>query len=136
MKRLLIISLLFLLSLTACGGGGFDKYTSQDAIDAFQAAGLEAENPTAIDPNEDNPVPKTFVEGQRFLIPSMGEDRGGRVFSFASEGELAQLRDYYEGFSGMLGSWVSVKDNLVLQVSVDLPREQWLEYEAVFQGLE
>lgn len=134
LKRLLPLTFLLLLLLVACGGQT-TSYTSDDAIDAFRAAGLEVGDTIPMDPNEETLAPKTWVEGQRFLIPSLGEDRGGRVMSFANDADLQVMQDYYEGFSGLLASWVSVKDNLLLQVSVDLPREQWLEYEAAFQSL-
>lgn len=114
----------------------FQKYTSQDAIDAFIAAGLEAESPEPVDPNDQSPLPKTFVEAQRFFIPSLGEDRGGRVFSFANQRELDIVRDYYEAFTGALASWVFVKDNLIVQIAADYPREQALLYETVLGSLE
>lgn len=112
-------------------------YTSADVIAAFQAAGLEIGATTPIDPaTEGGLVPKSYLEGTRFLIPSLGGDQGGRVFSFASTAERDMVFEYYQnlplaGFS----TWVSANGLLVLQINNLLPRDRWLEYEAVFQGL-
>jgi hypothetical protein len=130
----ILLPLLLCSFLSACGGQK-QPYTSEDAIAAFRTAGLEVGDTIMMDPNENSILPKTWVEAQRFLIPSLGEDRGGRVFSFANDDELKVIQDYYEGFTGVLANWVSVKDNLVLQIGADLPRDKWLEYEAAFQSL-
>mgnify|MGYP001117553000 CR=1 FL=1 len=139
MSRLTLLLLVVVLVLTACGGSApreFQRYTSQDAINAFVAAGLEAESPTPIDPNEETLLPKTFVEGQRFLITSLGEDRGGRVFSFENEKELNAIKDYYEAFSGLFGSWVFVEANLVVQIGNDLPKAKAEQYERALAALD
>ena len=111
-------------------------YTSMDVITAFQAAGLEvgAVKPLAVEPG--SPLPQSYMEATRFLIPSLGEGNGGRVFSFANVTERDMVYEYYKylplpGFS----SWVSANGLLVLQINSALPREWWLEYDAVFQGL-
>lgn len=122
-------------SVTESQGFEFQKYDSTDAIAAFQNAGLEVGSIIPEVQEAGGLRPNTWVEGNRFLIPSLGDDRGGRVLSFASQNDLRIIEDYYKGFSGFLASWVSVKHNLVLQVGADLPREQWLQYEKVFQAL-
>ena len=57
-------------------------------------------------------------------------------YHFESPEELAFVRDYYQGFTGMLGSWVFVKDNLVFQVRNDLPKAMAEQYEVVLNSLE
>lgn len=112
----------------------FYKYTSQDAIDAFVAAGLEADNPVPLELDGHSPLPPTFVEAQRFQMPAL-EGRSGRIFSFESEGELQMVRDYYEGFTGAQANIVIVSDNLLLQISADAPEELADAYRAALETL-
>jgi hypothetical protein len=98
----------------------FRRYSSQDAIDAFIAAGLEAESATPLEVNGHSPLPPTFVEAQRFQMPSSG-DRTARVFSFESVSDLQAVKAYYEGITGSQASLVIVKENLLLQVSTSIP---------------
>ena len=98
----------------------FQVYSSQDAIDAFIAAGLEADAPTPLEVDGHSPLPPTFVEALRFQMPSFG-DRTGRVFSFESPADLKAVKAYYEGFTDSQASLVFVKENLLLQISADVP---------------
>lgn len=113
------------------------SYSSADVIAAFQAAGLEVGSTSAIPTDDPGPVPNSYVEATRFLIPSLGPDSGGRVFSFASGGERDMVLEYYQnlplaGFT----TWVTADGLLVLQINNQLPRERWLEYVAVFEALQ
>ncbi len=113
------------------------SYSSADVIAAFQAAGLEVGDTSVIPTDDPGPVPNSYVEATRFLIPSLGPDSGGRVFSFASVGERDMVLEYYQnlplaGFT----TWVTADGLLVLQINNQLPRERWLEYVAVFEGLQ
>ncbi len=112
------------------------SYTSGDVIAAFQAAGLEVGTVSPLEVEPGAPLPQSHIEASRFLIPSLGEGNGGRVFSFANQTERDMVYEYYQnlplaGFS----TWVSANGLLVLQINSSLPRERWLEYEGVFQGL-
>lgn len=113
------------------------SHMSGDVIAAFQAAGLEVGSTTVLSPNSDaSLMPKTYAEGTRFIIPSLGSDRGGRVFSFATTADRDAVTSYYDTIAASgLTNWYSVNGLLVLQINGDLPSERWLEYEAVFQGL-
>ncbi len=111
-------------------------YTSGDVLAAFQAAGLEVGtvSPLVVEPGA--PLPQSYVEASRFLIPSIGEGNGGRVFSFANIRERDMVYEYYLHLPlPGLSTWVSANSLLVLQINDALPRDRWLEYEAVFQGL-
>ena len=74
----------------------------------------------------------------RFLVPSLGEDKGGRILVFANADDLASARDYYVKLgesSAILFSWVFVKDNIVVQINGTLPEEQAKKYETALNGL-
>lgn len=101
--------------------------TSQDALDAFTAAGLEVVSPELLSA-DDGPRPDTFIEGQRFIVPSVGVNHGVRVFSFDSQQDLEIMQAYYESFGGFLASWVYAHENLLMQTSIDMPEELALQY--------
>lgn len=113
----------------------FRRYSSQDAIEAFIAVGLEAEAPTPLELDGHSPLPPTFVEAQRFQMPSSG-DRTARVFSFESASDLQAVKAYYEGITGSQASLVIVKENLLLQVSASIPAEVADAYQGALDSLD
>ena len=86
-------------------------------------------------------MPGTFEEGTRFVIPSLdkdpaGRDLGGRVFTFESEEDLAEIRDFYEDLgeaSGSFFSWVFAEGDVLVQISGRLPEDQARQYEAILE---
>ncbi len=114
---------------------GAPSLTVVQAIKAFENAGLECLEPTPISTSDSSPVPKTFSEGVRCVVPSVSPDHGFRIFSFSSEDNLQMVKDYYEAFTGFLGSYVYVKENLLFQTSVSMPVELVEEYQRVFESL-
>lgn len=137
MKKLVVLVLIALL-LSACGGGSSQSYTSQDVIDAFQAAGLEAENPTTM-AAEDYGAAPMVGEGTRFFVPSLGEGSGGRVVVADNAEDRDKLADFYISMgkeSALLFSWVFVKDNTVVQINGSLDEATARQYEAALAAME
>ena len=131
MKRnivLLILAVLFTV-FSSCNN---TKLTIDQAIQAFRDAGLECENPQPVATNDDSPLPKTFLAAQRCVVPSVDSDHGLRVFEFDNDKDLKMVKDYYEGFSGIFGSYVYVRDNLLFQTSVSMPKDLSIKYQEVF----
>lgn len=135
MKKCLAVVLLFVLSLVACGGNQ-SSLTVDQAMQAFRDAGLECENAEPIATNDGSPLPKTFTNAQRCVAPSVGDDHGLRVFAFENEQDLVMVKDYYEAFTGLFGSYVYVRDNLLFQTSVSMPKETAEQYREVFATFE
>lgn len=116
----------------------FEKWTSEQVIKAFKAAGLEAEEIRPMTKDDYGMAPMTAVEGTRFLIPSLCSDCGGRVFSFASPEDLEMMKAYYVELgrvSAIFFSWVFVKDNILVQINGDLPEEKAKQYEAALDAM-
>lgn len=116
----------------------FQLHTSQDAIAAFQAAGLEAENPRPLLEEDYGIAPQVAQEGTRFLIPSLCAECGGRVFSFSSPQNLDILKTYYVTISESspaFFTWVFEKDNILVQINGDLSEERAREYETALESL-
>jgi hypothetical protein len=115
---------------------GLGEPSSEEVVRAFSREGLEVGVFYPVEEEGPAPVPKTYKEGTRFTIPSLGEDFGGRVFTFESEEDLQPVRDYYEGLGkgvGMFNSHVYVEGNVLLQINGQLPKDQADDYEAVLR---
>jgi hypothetical protein len=114
------------------------RFTADEVVAAFQAAGLEAESARPLT-RDDYQMAPLVGEGLRFLIPSLCEDCGGRVFAVENVEERDRLAKYYldlPTISAMLFSWVYVRDNIVVQINGDLPDERAAEYERALAALD
>jgi hypothetical protein len=114
----------------------FQKWKNAQIIDAFKAAGLEAENPRPMSqPQDYGQIPMIDVEGTQFNMPSLGEDGIGHIYSFASEGEIEKMIKYYSDASTDNFSWVYVKDNILVQLDGRLDEEKAKQYEAAMGNI-
>jgi hypothetical protein len=91
-----------LLLLAAYYGLGLDNRlqaltssSSEGVVKHFKDEGLEAGDYYDVDDEKGppSPVPRTYRDGTRFTIPSMGRDtsgepKGGRLFTFDSQEDL------------------------------------------------
>jgi hypothetical protein len=121
--------------------------SSEEVVEAFREEGLEVDEAYPVErqegasPGVRSRLPGTYEEGTRFVIPSLGRDPagrelGGRVFTFESEEDLAEVRDFYEGLGeagGSFFSWVFAEGDVLVQISGRLPEDQARGYGA---GLE
>lgn len=135
MKTIVLLSIICLL-VAACGTGPSTQLTADQIIDAFKAAGLEAEGVRLMTKDDYGMAP--FVcKGVRFFIPSLGEDQGGRLFICDNAEDRDALAKYYNELgqtSTAFFSWVYVNDNILVQINGNLPEEQARKYEAAFNG--
>jgi hypothetical protein len=114
------------------------KPTNADAVlAAFKAAGLEAESPKAMT-RKDYGLAPYVCKGIRFLIPSLGEDAGGRAFFCPRKGDGDKLAKYYNSLgeqSAILFSHVFQQPPYLVQINGDLPDEQAAKYEEALAAL-
>ena len=125
------------LGLVACGGAPTAQVTSDSVISALKAAGLEAEAPTKMAPNDFGVAP-VLCEGTRFLVPSLGPDNGGRVFICKNADDAAKTKAAYDAMgkeSGLLFSWAFTKGNVVVQINGDMDEAQAKQYETIINAL-
>ena len=132
-KNILLIAFLpLLIYLTACkSGGNGQAVTANDVISAFIHAGLEAESPREMT-KEDYGVAPFVCEGTRFLLPSLGEDKGGRIFICESQTDLESLATYYNELgksSALFFSWVFIKGQVLVQINGELDESIAPKYE-------
>ena len=110
--------------------------SSTEVVQAFRDAGLEIGESYPVEEElgwEQRPVRRTYAEATRFRIPSLGEDAGGRVFVFASEEDLAAVRDYYEGLKRLVVPHIYVEGLVLVQISDQLPETEAEKYGAVLK---
>jgi hypothetical protein len=134
-----LILLVSVFALISCGSEPTTTVTSQDVADAFVSAGLEAEETRPLTKDDLGMAPMTMTEGTRFLIPSLCEDCGGRIMTFANTTDRDAVKTYYDELgrsSALFFSWVFVKDNILVQINGDLPEEQARQYESVLNSLD
>ncbi len=116
----------------------FIRWTSDQVIKFFKAAGLEAENAMPMTKEDYGMAPYVAIEGTHFFIPSLCSDCGGRIMSFATPEDLEKTRAYYVELgkeSAIFFSWVFVKDNILIQINGDLPEKTAKKYEAALDDL-
>lgn len=142
LKRGLLPVLLAILItgiLTACGNDDAESYlTNQEVIDAFQNAGLEVEDASEMTKDDYGIAPMKAEEGTRFLIPSLGDDAGGRVFTYDNESDLDEMQEHYDSMgkeSAMLFSWTIKYKNVLVQINGDLSEEEYNEYKKALESL-
>ena len=121
----------------------FRNPSSEEIVEAFREEGLEVGETSPIEKGEgpiSSRTPGTYEEGTRFVIPSLGKDSagrdlGGRVFTFDSEEDLAEMRDFYEDLAetGFFFTWIFVEKNVLVQMNGELPEEGARKYEAVLK---
>ncbi|BAC14884.1 hypothetical protein [Oceanobacillus iheyensis HTE831] len=143
MKKVLFFAIILsVLTLAACNNeeaGGEDKITTDDVISAFNDAGLEAESPSEMTNEDYGIAPMKADEGVRFLIPALGEDSGGRVFTYSDESDLDEMKEHYDSMgeeSAMLFSWTIKHKNVLVQINGDLEEDTYNEYKSALESIE
>lgn len=110
----------------------FMIWNTQQVVDAFKIAGLEAENARPMTVDDYGMAPMLALEATRFIIPSLCADCGGRIMSFNKNEDLEVVKNYYDELaksSALFFSWVFVKDNILVQINGDLPEPIAKQYE-------
>ena len=125
------------LILSACSNstGGGDKVTTSTIIEAFKEAGLEAENPTDLAQKEFGNIRE---DGKRILVPSLGEDSGGRLFKFKKASDLKEAKSYYDELSNagpLFFSHTYSKGDFLLQMNGEMDDAQFEKYKKVLDEI-
>ena len=75
--------------------GSTEPPGSAEVVQAFRDAGLEVGEPYPVEQELGwgaRPVPRTYGEGTRFLVPSLGEDAGGGLRLRVGDGPARRAR--------------------------------------------
>ena len=116
--------------------GSVEPPGSAEMVQAFRDAGLEVGEsyPVEHEPGWDQiPVPRTYEEATRFLVPSLGAEAGGRVFVFGSEEDLRAVRGFYEGLASSERPYVYDEGLVLVQISNQLPEGEAEGYATVLR---
>ncbi|GEL76304.1 hypothetical protein [Tenuibacillus multivorans] len=139
MKKVLMFFMLMTVLLLGACGGDFATHTVDDAVQAFKEAGLEVEGVREMTKDDYGIVPMKDKEGVRFLIPSLGENNGGRIMSFDNEDDLDEVKKVYDDVgkeSAMLFTWTIKHKNILVQINGDLEESKYNEYVKALETLE
>ncbi|WP_272031232.1 stress protein [Oceanobacillus kimchii] len=141
MKKYLfyLISFAFILTLAACNNAdASESLTTDDVVSAFKDAGLEAEEPREMTKDDYGIGPMKAEEGTRFLIPSLGDDSGGRILTYDKESDLDEMKEYYDSMgeeSAILFSWTIKHENVLVQINGSLEEAEYEKYKEALEGL-
>jgi hypothetical protein len=116
----------------------FQRWTSAQVVDAFRAAGIEVSGARAMTAEDYGPAPQDASDGMIFSMPSVGEGRVCRVFSFSTPSALETLRAFYvepDSTIGIYFSWLYTRGNILLRVDGKVPEDVAKKYEAVLEGM-
>ena len=135
--KLVLVLLVIVLAAAGCGAKEA-SLTPDQIIQAFQDAGLEAATSSAMAAADYGMAPYV-AKGVRFVIPSLCEDCGGRVF-VGTKAEIDQLAAFYEEAgkaSALLFSWTfRTQDGRgLVQINGDLPEADALRYKTAMEGI-
>jgi len=117
----------------------FQKWTSQQIIAEFQAAGLEIGAPVSLTSEDFNMFIRKTDDAKFYFIPSACEGCRGRVFAYSNKTDLNLTKSYYENLAkggNWLHSWLFIKDNILIQMPGDIPEEKALRYQQVLESIE
>ncbi|WP_348646619.1 hypothetical protein [Halobacillus sp. Cin3] len=117
---------------------GSTEVTVDSVLEAFQEANLEAEKPTEMKADDFGMAPMKSDEAKRFLIPSLGADSGGRIFSFENKDDLEEMKSYYDDLgkeSAMLYSHTAAREDILIQVNGELEGEEFNKYKEVLNAV-
>ena len=143
---LVVLSVLVgILLLTACGAPA--GYNAQDVVDAFRVAGLEVEGVKTIPVTKANfgLCPMYAIAAVDFEIPSvcLGPQTiscGARVFVFAASDKagLEKTRDFFAAIgksSAMFFTWLLIHDNILVEMSGDVPEAKVKQYQDALDSM-
>lgn len=134
MKKLMVLLFLFLV---ACGSGAATAVTPDDVVAAFKSAGLEAETPRPLT-REDYGAAPYVGSGVRFIIPSLCEDCGGRIFTSTNAKDLEALKSYYDELgtaSALFFSWTFANGDILVQINGSLDESTARQYETALNNI-
>lgn len=125
------------LLLLSCGGA--PGMGPDDILARFKSAGLEVGEAKQIEPKTYGLAPLLCQEGsRRFLIASLGEDKGGRLFVCSAEEDAGKLKAYYDELgkaSALFHSWTYQNKGVLLQIPGDLEQTKAESYGKVIAEL-
>ena len=135
-KFWLLIALLSIALLAACGGDeASSDYKVDDVVQAFKDDGLDIGDVTDLPSKE---FGNTREEGKRILVPSLGEDAGGRLFKFKDQEGLDEAKAYYDELgnsSPMFYSHTHANGLFLLQMNGEMEDAEFEKYVSTMDEL-
>ena len=117
----------------------YQRYKSQEVMNAFTAAGLEVSRPTSYGSSGgfgSLQVPFTYVDGFNFAVPSSGTTGSGGITSFSSNAEHEKAKTFlsYQTKTGAIPYRIYTKDNILIYLNVSSEAKA-RQYQAVLDNM-
>lgn len=125
-KKILLV-LMGIVFLMGCSNQAA-SISVNDIVEQFKTDGLEIGEISDLDNSE---FGESREEGKRILIPSLGDDKGGRLFVFKDEEGLNAAKSYYDDLgkgSPLLYSHTYANGLVLLQMNGDMSDEDFAKY--------
>jgi hypothetical protein len=142
LKRYLALWAIAIFALAACAPQAtpapFDRFNSQQVIDALNAAGATIQNPVQ-DMIVGRDAPVTFAERVVFEVPSIAPE-GGQVLIFRTAQDLQAWTDYITSLQANADTrrsviYVYTNQNALLQLNANLTNAEATRYRDAFLAL-
>ncbi|MGM9927732.1 MAG: membrane lipoprotein lipid attachment site-containing protein [Bacillus sp. (in: firmicutes)] len=117
----------------------FAKWTDDDVFRSFRTEKVEFDSYFEMSEEDYGLAPRLATEAYRIQIPSLGEETFGHLFIFEQEQDLLDTKAFYDHLgqsSALLFSWTVVRDNVLFEVSGEMPEEQMLTYEHALYSMD
>ncbi|MFD2654501.1 hypothetical protein [Gracilibacillus thailandensis] len=137
-RIILLFTVIFSIGMLSACGNSSEDLSSEEVINAFKDAGLDIGETSEMTKDDYGIAPMKTESGTRFLIPSLGEENGGRILIYDNEEDLDEMKEYYDSMgeeSAMLFSWTIKHKNVLVQINGDLPEDKYNEYKAALEEL-
>jgi hypothetical protein len=113
--------------------------TVDDIIARFKLAGLEAENAYPMQPQDYGFAPYLCSDAaRRFFIPSLGPDKGRRLYKCKNTADASKLKKYYDDLgkqSALFFSWTYQNRGVLVQLNGELSATKAAAYGSVIAAL-
>lgn len=115
----------------------FRHLSGQAVCTAFRRAGLEAGG-CFLEPMAERGIVPHVCDSWRFLIPSLGEDSGGRIYDCPDAEDLGLIVEYHVAVCDRFPTLCPhryQRANVFVMINVDLPEGQARRYRDVLYGM-
>jgi hypothetical protein len=118
----------------AAAAAGFQRYTADDVIKAFQDSDLAVADVTVDRRDPGALAPSGAIESKEFIVLSIAP-KGGRVLIFREPQDLAAVQARFDRVPD-LAPYVYTKGNALVQLNGGLPQAEAEKYKAALERMQ
>ncbi len=113
------------------------SWFNKDVVKSLNDKDVKIEQTAEVQANDYTPLPAKAKETTKFSIPELRGNTDGFIYSFKKKRNLEKIQKHYLKLNkkGKLHTWSFTKDNILLVLRGDLPREKALLFESALNEL-